>query len=87
MKKPIRINAARWFQKTYGNTYFSCDVFFDDGTIETVTKFQYGYGDHYLTVAIEWLIHKAILQHLKMPVKLQGGNCCKQIRLITKCEM
>jgi len=56
MKKPIRINANRWFQKTYGNTYFSCYVVFNDGSTETITKFQYGYGDYYLQYAVEWLI-------------------------------
>lgn len=44
MKKPTNITVKRWFQKTYGNTYFSAYVTFDDGSEEQLIKFQYGYG-------------------------------------------
>jgi hypothetical protein len=55
MKKPVHILVKRWFQATYGNTYFSATVTFDDGTEEKAIKFEYGYGDHGLQCAVEWL--------------------------------
>ena len=48
MKKPIHITVNRWFQKTYGNTYFSAYVEFDDGSSECLIKFEYGYGECHL---------------------------------------
>ena len=44
------IIAKRWFQKSYGNTYHSCEVK-EVGKID----YRYGYGDHYLNTAAELL--------------------------------
>lgn len=44
------IIARRWFQKTYGNTYHSVEVFGDNGLIGRC-PFTYGYGEHYLQTA------------------------------------
>lgn len=52
----VHIQARRWLQKLYGNTYFSLvvDVEIGGKLIEVVNvPFQYGYGDHYDTVALE----------------------------------
>ncbi len=52
----VHIQARRWFQKSYGNTYFSLkvDVEVNGKLIEVVNvPFEYGYGDHYDTVALE----------------------------------
>ncbi|HDS0644928.1 TPA: hypothetical protein QDV94_000646 [Escherichia coli] len=52
----VHIAARRWFQASYGNTYFSLsvDVEIDGNFIEVVNvPFQYGYGDHFDTVAME----------------------------------
>lgn len=52
----VHIQARRWFQKSYGNTYFSLsvDVEINGKLIEVVNvPFQYGYGDHYDAVALE----------------------------------
>lgn len=55
MKKPTHITCKRWFQKTYGNTYFSAYVSFDDGSTEQVIKFEYGYGSHCLDETLKYL--------------------------------
>lgn len=52
----VHIQARRWFQKSYGNTYFSLvvDVEIAGKLVEVVNvPFEYGYGDHYDTVALE----------------------------------
>lgn len=52
----VHITARRWFQRSYGNTYFSLvvDVEIAGKLVEVVNvPFEYGYGDHYDTVALE----------------------------------
>ena len=46
----INVLGRRWFQKTYGNTYNTAEVFiyFADGSTEYFKiPFGYGYGDQY----------------------------------------
>jgi hypothetical protein len=54
MKNTYHIEGRRWFQKTYGNTYHSVRIF-EDGVMIALLRFQYGYGDHFLQTAFEWL--------------------------------
>lgn len=52
----VHILAKRWFQSSYGNTYFSLsvDIEISGKMIEVVNvPFQYGYGDHFDSVALE----------------------------------
>lgn len=52
----VHITARRWFQASYGNTYFSLsvDVEIAGKLVEVVNvPFQYGYGDHFDTVAMD----------------------------------
>ena len=52
----VHVLARRWFQQSYGNTYFSLsvDVEIAGKLVEVVNvPFQYGYGDHFDTVALE----------------------------------
>jgi hypothetical protein len=53
----IVINARRWFQKTYGNTYHSVQVYVNGKFLDKV-DFAYGYGDQYLSTA-----HGLLLKH------------------------
>ena len=48
------IIARRWFEKTNGNTYHSCEVYQDGKLIERV-PFEYGYGESYRQTAHEIL--------------------------------
>jgi hypothetical protein len=47
------IIGRKWFDKHYGNTYHSVTLFFDGQN--HYIPFRYGYGDHYLQSAIEYL--------------------------------
>lgn len=44
--KTIGIHAYTWFDKKYGNTYFS-SVGYVDGIEKVKIEFEYGYGTHY----------------------------------------
>ena len=56
----IEVYGRRWFQKTYGNTYNSVRIYVDDKEIAYL-PFNYGYGDHYRTIALEHLESIGIL--------------------------
>ena len=45
--RSITVIGRRWFQKTYGNTYFSA-VGYINGGVAVKIDFEYGYGDHYV---------------------------------------
>lgn len=46
----IVINAKRWFDKLYGNTYHSVRVYHNGNELGFI-PFEYGYGNHYLQTA------------------------------------
>ncbi len=50
----LMIIGHRWFQKTYGNTYNTAQIIVDGETVHK-TQMQYGYGEHYLDIAADWL--------------------------------
>lgn len=52
--KTLTILGRRWFQKTYGNTYHTADIFIDGALVHTLSV-SYGYGEMYLQNAFEWL--------------------------------
>lgn len=52
--KVTHIEGRRWFQRTYGNTYHTTTLFYDDGS-QTKSERIYGYGDHYLQTAFEMM--------------------------------
>ena len=63
--KTIDINAKEWFQKTYGNSYFSAVIVIDYGmeTEETIElPFQYGYGDQYVHMSLRKLEEKELIK-------------------------
>ena len=53
-RKVTHIEGRRWFQKTYGNTYHTVTLFYDDGSSEKSER-HYGYGDGYLQTAFEMM--------------------------------
>lgn len=55
VNRSIFIEAREWTDTTYGNSYFSARIWVD-GEIVSVLPFQYGYGDHYKTMAHQELI-------------------------------
>lgn len=50
----ITILGRRWFQRTYGNTYFTAKIYIDGELVHEIPK-SYGYGDYYVQAAGEWL--------------------------------
>ena len=51
---PYHIEGRRWFQRTYGNTYNTVQIF-KDGAHVVSLPIEYGYGDYYLQRAEDWL--------------------------------
>lgn len=43
----VQIIGRRWFQRTYGNTYFSAEAYVDGERVASI-DYAYGYGDHYV---------------------------------------
>jgi len=62
--RTIDINAKEWFDKTYGNSYFSAIITLNYG-LESMKKiplhFQYGYGDHCVDMAKKELIERELI--------------------------
>ena len=54
MTNRITIIGRRWFDKKYGNTYFSSRIYVDGGLVKTIPM-SYGYGDQYEQVSLDWL--------------------------------
>jgi hypothetical protein len=58
--KTITVVGKRWFQKTYGNTYFSA-VGIIDGEVVTSIPFEYGYDEMYLQQTTRDMVKKGLL--------------------------
>lgn len=57
--KTIDINALEWFIRGAGNSYFAATITMNFGMKDAksiLLPFQYGYGDHYLDMAMRELI-------------------------------
>lgn len=50
----LHISGRRWFQRSYGNTYHTVTIYKDGEPVYTSPR-TYGYGDHFLQTAVEWL--------------------------------
>mgnify|MGYP000524611856 CR=1 FL=1 len=50
----LNITGYEWFDKANGNSYFSADIQ-ADGELVGKLPMQYGYGDHYIDMANQWL--------------------------------
>ena len=79
----ISINARRWFDKTYGNTYHSVSVHVD-GEFVAYAPFQYGYGEQYMQTAHQILQNKGFYprtnKRLKSGVSEDWYNFCQDKR-------
>ena len=62
--KSIHIHGRRWFDKVNGNTYHTSAIFVD-GELVHRTPFSYGYDDHYIQSATEWLDTSGYLPELE----------------------
>jgi hypothetical protein len=59
--KSVGVIGKRWFDRVNGNTYNSVEIYVN-GRKEAVLPMDYGYGDHFLQRAGEWLIENDYLQ-------------------------
>ena len=59
----ITILAKTWFDKTYGNSYFTATVYVNNDRAFDI-PFTYGYGSMYEQVAFEQLVEKGYLKPL-----------------------
>lgn len=66
--KVISITGKRWFQKTYGNTYFSASASIDGEQVASI-DFQYGYGNQW-----EWEIAAKLDKAGLLPGIKHNGN-------------
>jgi hypothetical protein len=66
LPQSIDVFGRRWFQRAYGNTYFTADISVDGTLVHTLPK-QYGYGDHYLDIAFSWLEDNAYIPRRPRP--------------------
>lgn len=62
--KTLTVLAKEWFDKVNGNSYFSAEVLADNKRV-LVIPFQYGYGDHYKTVAMRALMVAGIFKDIE----------------------
>lgn len=72
--KEITISARRWFQKTYGNTYFSVKYSIDGGDWVHVTDYEYGYENQCSYAAFKHMQSKGVLP--KIPTNQSPFNWC-----------
>lgn len=67
IKRSVYIEGREWFDRTYGNTYFSARIWVDGKQVATL-PFQYGYGDHYLSEAASVLKEMGYLDDHRKPL-------------------
>lgn len=53
--KKIEIHGKRWYRRGAGGVYCVADIYVNDKLVHSTPE-QYGYGDHYLTLATDWLV-------------------------------
>lgn len=59
MRTHMHIQGKRWFQRSCGTTYNSVTIYVNG--CGHYLPMEYGYGDHYLQRAIDWLIAESRL--------------------------
>jgi hypothetical protein len=62
--KSITVVGRRWFQRSYGNTYHTADIYVDGVLLHTLPV-QYGYGNQYLYNAALWLRQNGYLPEIE----------------------
>ena len=92
--KTIDINAKEWFDKTYGNSYFSAKIVINYGLKSQKTlyvPFQYGYGSHIEHVSFQKIkkeINKKILKNsgTSLWTFCSKNNILKRVNIQENCK-
>ncbi len=66
----LSITGKKWFDSVNGNTYFRCHIQLNGETLAKL-PFQYGYDNHYVTEANNWLAENG---YIDSPKKDYGGR-------------
>ena len=61
--KKLEVRGRRWYRRGAGGVYCKAYIYINDKLVH-VTPEQYGYGDHYLTLAKDWLRREGYLEGL-----------------------
>jgi hypothetical protein len=61
--KKLEIRGRRWYRRGAGGVYCKAYIYINDKLVHTTPE-QYGYGDHYLTLAKDWLTRNGYLEGL-----------------------
>ena len=66
MRKPrsITLYGRRWFDRKWGNTYFSTVIYVNGKHVHTI-EYEYGYGDQWAYAAQEWLFENGYLKGME----------------------
>lgn len=77
-RKPrvIHIHGRRWFERTNGNTYHTCDIWVDGEHVHKI-PFQYGYGSQYEWSAAEWLENNGYMPGRSHHANGGGDSLCR----------
>jgi len=76
--KHILIIGRRWFQKSFGNTYHTVDVYVD-GEKRFMSPVSYGYDEQYIQTAYDALINAGVVTPERY-----GNGCMEPLR--TLCQ-
>ena len=82
--KTIDITAKEWFDRVNGNSYFSAIVTLNYGMKNSKSialPFQYGYDDHYKTVALEEMQKQKLITKTNNPL----WRFCGENNIILRC--
>ena len=58
--RSVFVECREWFDKVNGNTYFSARIWIN-GKWRITLPFQYGYGDHFKSVAVRALVAEGFI--------------------------
>jgi hypothetical protein len=58
--RSVFVECREWFDKSGGNSYFSARIWIN-GKWRITLPFQYGYGDHFKSVAVRALVAKGFV--------------------------
>jgi len=84
--KTIDISAKEWTDKKFGNSYFSGIVTVNYGMENEKVihlPFQYGYGDHYTTVAQNELVKLGFMSDSHLHI----ANYCREHSIIYRANI
>jgi len=75
--KKISIFGKRWFQKTYGNTYHSSEIYVNDKLVHKI-EFCYGYGSQYEWNSFTWLKQNGYIKLSEKDKHYCLGRYCRE---------